>query len=303
MDGSAPIVDREVEEPDPSSGDPRAVRDAALAELRNQGGSNDVWDSAVATVRAFLSRWVQRSPLRHGPEEQPIARSRWVGPLAVAVGVVLLLGAWMLLRRPPDPATTLPRDPAVAADRRSSAGGSSSAVTSTVVAPTTESTSDGNVVIHVAGAVNHPGVVTLPGGARAVDAVDAAGGLAPGADPDRVNLAAPLVDGSRLVVPLVGQPAPVAVIADQPSSPGGAAAGSGSVAAAPSGASGGPVDINTADATALDALPGIGPTTAAAILSHRDENGRFTSVDELLDVRGIGQAKFDALRDLVVAGP
>jgi competence protein ComEA len=132
-----------------------------------------------------------------------------------------------------------------------------------------------------------------------VDAVDAAGGLAPGADPDRVNLAAPVVDGSRLAIPLVGQAAPAELAPQLPAGSG--APGSGTVDGAPA-SPGTPVDLNTADAQQLDSLPGVGPSTAEAIIAHRDEHGPFRSVEELLDVRGIGEAKLDALRDLVTAG-
>lgn len=142
------------------------------------------------------------------------------------------------------------------------------------------------VVVHVAGAVAHPGVYELGAGARVIDAVTAAGGLGPGADERQLNLAAPVEDGSRVHVPVEGEdplPEPVG-------SPGGPAGGA---------SSGGPVDLNRADAAALEALPGVGPATAAAILEHRERIGRFTSVEQLLDVRGIGEAKLAALRDLV----
>ena len=153
------------------------------------------------------------------------------------------------------------------------------------------------VVVHVAGAVTSPGVVRLSTGSRVVDAVSAAGGLRADADPDRVNLAAPLTDGQRVVVPVLGQPAPVDV-------------GGGAGTAATAGADGvdgggsvpGPVDLNTATAEQLDTLPGVGPSTAAAIIEHRDSAGPFRSVDALLDVRGIGEAKLEALRDLVTVG-
>lgn len=147
--------------------------------------------------------------------------------------------------------------------------------------------------MHVAGAVVRPGVVSLASGSRVVDAVNAAGGLGAGADPDRVNLAAPLTDGERLMVPLVGQPVPEAVPAQVPG------AGAGTSTAGP----GAPVDLNTASAEQLDSLPGIGPSTAAAIIAHREKNGPFRSVDGLLDVRGIGDAKLEVLRDLVITGP
>jgi competence protein ComEA len=152
-------------------------------------------------------------------------------------------------------------------------------------ADTTPTTPATDLVVHVAGAVAAPGVHTLPGGARVADAIEAAGGLASGADSARINLAAPLLDGARVYVPAVGEdPPPVAV--------GGAL--DGAATAAP-----GLVDLNTADATALEALPGIGPATAAAILEHRSKVGSFSSVDQLLDVPGIGEAKLEALRDLV----
>ncbi len=310
---------RDIGSSDHVSDDPRAVHEAALATLRSTEGPPTPWDAALAAVR---SRLLRSTPLRSTPlhplpgtssgrlrlprGDSSNVGARSLGLLAGLVAIVILAGAWMLLGRPADPATSLPHDPAVAAEgatrgsgTSSGAGGDGTGATTTVVEPLT-TTTGGMVVVHVAGAVMRPGVVTLPAGSRAVDAVDAAGGLAPGADPDRVNLAAPLVDGARLVVPLVGQPVPAEVAAEPRSSiggPGGGAAPSGTSAS-----SGAPVDLNTADAAMLDSLPGVGPATAAAIIAHRDERGRFESVDELLDVRGIGEAKLDALRDLVVAG-
>ena len=146
---------------------------------------------------------------------------------------------------------------------------------------------DGNgVVVHVAGAVLQPGVFGLPVDARVGDAVTAAGGLVVGADADRLNLAAPLADGARVFVPLVGQDIPTELLVEGPpnSGPGGIEQ---------------VIDINRADATALETLPGIGPATAAAILEHRERNGEFSSVEELLQVSGIGDAKLAALEGLV----
>jgi competence protein ComEA len=185
-----------------------------------------------------------------------------VGALAVAVG-------WWLLRPPPPPP-----EASLPFTSTTPAGPASSATT----LPTA-------LVVHVAGAVASPGVHELSSGARVVDAIEAAGGLTPAADGARINLAAPLADGARVYVPAVGEePPPVAV--------GGDAAGTGSTPA-------GPLDLNTADAAALEALPGVGPATAAAIVEHRSKVGAFTSVDQLLDVPGIGEAKLEALRDLV----
>jgi competence protein ComEA len=148
-------------------------------------------------------------------------------------------------------------------------------------AVTTTSAPSGPVVVHVAGAVQAPGVQRLPAGARVIDAVDAAGGLLPDADAGRINLAAELADGTQVYVPAVGEVPPAA-----------ATGGGGEDAS-------GPIDLNIADSTALETLPGVGPATAAAIIDHRERNGPFVSVDGLLEVRGIGEAKLAQLRDLV----
>jgi competence protein ComEA len=139
------------------------------------------------------------------------------------------------------------------------------------------------VVVDVAGAVVTPGVHHLEAGARVTDAVEAAGGLAPDADRARLNLAAVLVDGQQVYVARVGEAPPAASNPDATATSGPAPL----------------VDLNTASADELDALPGIGPTTAEAIIDHRERNGPFASVEDLLDVRGIGDAKLEQLRDRV----
>jgi competence protein ComEA len=165
-------------------------------------------------------------------------------------------------------------------------------------APASTTSLPSDLLVHAAGAVAAPGVYELAGGARVADLVQAAGGPSPDADLDRLNLAEPLVDGSRVYVPRVGEldPPPVLV----PSGGTGAATGEGAGGAAEDVA--GPVDLNRATVDELDELPGVGPATAEAILAHREANGPFASVDELLDVRGIGEAKLAALRDLVTVG-
>jgi competence protein ComEA len=195
-------------------------------------------------------------------------------PARIAVGAVLVavavLGAlWLTRPEAPPPEVQLPF------------------ASTTVASSTTTTTGPVEVVVHVAGAVERPGVHRLAEGGRVVDAVDAAGGLAADADGARLNLAAPLADGERVYVPRVGEEPPPLV---GPSGPAPADGGE---------ATTGPVDLNTADAAALDALPGVGPTTAAAIIEHREEVGGFTTVDQLLDVRGIGEAKLEQLRPLV----
>ena len=146
----------------------------------------------------------------------------------------------------------------------------------------------GTVVVHVVGEVGKPGLVSVPEGARVADALTAAGGATADADLTAVNLARLVVDGEQIVVTTPGQAPPPAAGA-----PGGAAGG------AVSGAPGTPVDLGTADAAALDALPGIGPVLAERIVTWRTDNGPFTSVDELGEVSGIGPALLAKLRDLV----
>jgi competence protein ComEA len=142
------------------------------------------------------------------------------------------------------------------------------------------------VTVHVAGAVATPGVYELDGSARVIDAVEAAGGGLPDADLNRLNLAAKVADGQRVLVQRVGEAAPRA-----PGAPGGSEGGS----ADPSGL----VNVNTATPAELETLPGIGPTLAEAIIAERERRGGFRSVNELRDVRGIGEKRFADLKDKV----
>ena len=149
------------------------------------------------------------------------------------------------------------------------------------------------VCVDVEGAVRRPGLLTLPAGSRIAAAVQAAGGLRPDAAGGAVNLAAKLEDGQQIVVP-TKEEARAAGGASAGAASG--ASGSGTGATAPLGAK---VDLNAADATQLDALPGIGPSTAAKIVADRAASGRFKSVDDLGRVPGIGPKKLDQLRPLV----
>lgn len=144
------------------------------------------------------------------------------------------------------------------------------------------------IVVHVDGAVASPGVYELAiASPRVRDAVDAAGGLAQGADTSSINLALPLGDGQKVHVPFEGE----AAGAEADSSGGDAVIGSVS-SSMPS-----LVNINSATAEELDSLPGVGPSTAAAIVEDRDANGPFSSVEDLMRVSGIGEKKFAKLRD------
>jgi competence protein ComEA len=149
-------------------------------------------------------------------------------------------------------------------------------------AGTADPTAAGSVTVDVAGKVRRPGIAVLDSGSRVVDALKAAGGARSGVDLSGLNLARVLVDGEQI---LVGEPAPVGLAAS----------------AVPSaGAPGGPlVNLNTASQGELEALPEVGPVTAQAILAWRTEHGGFTSVDELLEVDGIGDATLGQLAPYV----
>jgi competence protein ComEA len=199
----------------------------------------------------------------------PLAR------LAIGVGTLLLAaaGGWWLLRPGPEPI-----------EQRLSL-----ATPPPVPEPVVATSAPVDLFVQAAGAVRRPGVYRLPAGARVIDLIDAAGGAEDGADLQALSLAAVLADGQRVRVPRAGEILP-------PSDLGRAPTG-----AATTGSTGPPrpLDLNSAGVDELDTLPGIGPATAQAIVAHRDEHGLFAAVDDLLEVRGIGEARLDALRDLV----
>jgi competence protein ComEA len=197
---------------------------------------------------------------------------------AAALGVAAIVAWRILAPAPPPPQIDLPfASQSSLATEEAPAG---SPPTSATVATA------GEVVVHVVGAVPTPGVQHLPAGSRVADAVQAAGGATPDADLARVNLAAELTDGQQIYVPRVGESPPTPITPAGPT---------GDPATGPEPL----VDINTATAAELDELPGVGPTTAEAIITTREERGGFTSVDDLLDVRGIGDAKLAELRPRV----
>ena len=230
-----------------------------------------------------LPPWVDAVRQRLGLDGRALA---WIA----AVVVALLAGAWLLRPAPAAVEETLPMASTAEADGSTApAAAPSSASTSSSSVPT-------EVVVHAAGAVVRPGVYALDVASRVDDLVRAAGGLAPDADGARINLAAPLADGARVYVPRIGEgDAPPVVGADPtvpPVGPGSGDPGSDEAPAAP-------IDLNTASEDELDELPGVGPSIAAAIVAFREENGGFASVEDLLDVRGIGEAKLAEIRPLV----
>jgi competence protein ComEA len=246
-----------------------------------------------------------RPPLRPGQQPGfPPRPSDWGGPLerfvdrvrelrgdprvGIAALLVVAIAAGFIWYRlgaggSGDSSTTR-RAPTTSAPTSGSAAGSSS----------TNGGSSGaakkgeRVTVHVAGAVAKPGVYDLDAASRVIDAIEAAGGGAPDADLNRLNLAAKIADGQRVLVQRVGEAAP-----GGSASPGGSGSAGGS--ADPSAL----VSLNSATQAELEVLPGIGPTLAEAIITERERRGGFRSVNELRDVRGIGEKRFADLKDKV----
>lgn len=234
--------------------------------------------------------------IEHGAARvRPLALAGLVVAIAAAVG----WWSWRALSAGPPVEDLIPlaaADGGTATPAPPSASPGSPADGSPTAAPTPVEETPGELVVHVVGAIRRPGLVTLPEGARISDALEAAGGPLADADPDRLNLASPVVDGMQIRVPTVGtvDDAPAGEEGDPEAlvrlPEGGAGqAGSGS----------GPVDLNLAAATELESLPGIGPALAGAIVGWRTDHGPFATVDDLQAVPGIGPAKLAALRDLV----
>lgn len=213
--------------------------------------------------------------------------------LAVIAAVAVLITVFTVLRDQPAPVRSA-KLPPVEMVSTASARTDEPAASS---APPVE-----QVVVSVVGLVHKPGLATLAPGSRIADALTAAGGALDGADTVGLNLARPLVDGEQIVVglaPPTGLPvlgSSVGAVAPVPEAP---ATRTAPTAAGPEPQSGEPVNLNTATVEQLDALPGVGPVTAAAIVAWRDNHGKFTHVDQLGDVDGIGPARLEKLRALV----
>jgi competence protein ComEA len=146
---------------------------------------------------------------------------------------------------------------------------------------------DTPIVVHITGAVPRPGVYALPEGARVQDAISAAGGFLAEAEKSGINLARVLDDGEQIDIPYVEGasivvPTPGIEVVDSSSTE--------------------LININTASQFELETLPGIGPTTAEKIIEYREENGPFSTIEDIMDVSGIGPGTFERIKDLITVG-
>ena len=252
----------------PADGDPAAPVPSGPTEGAEE---DEAPEAGPADGQRAAGRHRAVGPVVRMDPGRPGARALWVAA-SVAVLALLAVTWWDRPTAAPVPATS------TASTAPASSSGTADA---TSAAPAGEPTPPPSpVVVSVVGRVARPGLVTLPAGARVADAVEAAGGLLPGADPSSVNLAAPLADGQQVAVGVPGATVPPA-------------AGTGPPAA------GGPVDLNSAGVAELEALPGIGPVLAQRIVDHREQQGPFTAVEDLQEVPGIGPAVVDGLADAV----
>jgi competence protein ComEA len=264
--------------PVPEPGDP-GTGSAADADLM-PGGSGGTGledpDHRPATARGgrLIQRWVP-TPLRDARWEPGRPGALMLSLVAALAAVVAAVGVWW--ERPvPEPAPALPLVTAAAARAPSPPGAAHEP------GAAQESGAAQGVVVSVVGRVARPGLVRLPDGTRVADALAAAGGALPGTDLMGLNIARRLSDGEQLLIGVAPPP-------EQPT---------GSAASDASGASR-TVDLNAATLEQLDGLPGIGPATAQRIVDWRVAHGRFTSVDQLREVSGIGQTRLAQLKKLV----
>jgi competence protein ComEA len=254
-----------------------------------ESGEDDT--DADSDPKSLLPRWLPDGSANCGWVSGVRADPARAGAIALAViaAVAVLVTVFTLIRHQPAPVTSAKLPPVQMVSPANRAA---------PAAPSAKP--DSPLIVSVVGLVHTPGLVTLAPGARIADALKAAGGVVDGADTVGLNMARPVGDGEQIVVgiaPRAGIPTALgsSVTSDSAATRTSTAPSTGQ----PANKAGEVVDLNTATAQQLDALPGVGPVTAAAIVKWRDAHGKFTSVDQLGDVDGIGPARLEKLRALV----
>ncbi|MCV7382675.1 ComEA family DNA-binding protein [Mycolicibacter longobardus] len=249
-----------------------------------------------ADPNSLLPRWLPDGAADAGWLARVRADPGRAGAIALAViaAVAVLITVFTMIRDRPAPVLSAKLPPV---EMVSTASPRADDPAASPAAPVAE-----QVVVSVVGLVHKPGLATLSPGSRIADALSAAGGALDGADTIGLNLARPLVDGEQIVVglaPPTGQPVLGSSVGAASPAPDAPRTSTAPTPAGPPGSGGEPVNLNTATVEQLDALPGVGPVTAAAIVAWREAHGKFTHVDQLGDVDGIGPARLEKLRALV----
>lgn len=292
-DSAAPHGPAPVWSADPDAGHPLALLGRDDPAPSEELGDDVPHGGRPSWLRRRAQRWLP--PSLAGARVDP-GRPGALGLVAVVLAGALVAGVGVWLDRPTvQPVGGLPEVTAVPGgaatgetDRSAGPGGPAPVAAAPVTA--------GPLVVSVVGRVARPGLVRVPDGARVADALDAAGGALPEVDLGALNLARRLGDGEQIAVgvPPAADAAPVLPApGSEPAS--GAEPGAAAAPAAP----GGKIDLNTATLSDLDALPGVGPVTAKKIIDWRSANGRFSRVEQLREIDGIGERRFAQLQELV----
>lgn len=239
--------------------------------LEARGAVDPARDVVCITVRPDVRAYGPAVALRERLDA--LSRAELAGLVVVIVVTIAGAGLWYVRSLPRPVDVAMSAAPAAPSAARSGVPGSASVSASATAA---------QLVVDVAGLVRRPGVYSFPPGSRVIDAIRRAGGPLPRAELGSLNLAAPLMDGTQIVV-----------------SDGSVAPASGASGAPGTGGAGAPVNINSASESELEALTGVGPVTANAIIQYRTEHGPFATVDDLLNVSGIGPATLEELRSQV----
>ncbi|HEU0020946.1 MAG TPA: helix-hairpin-helix domain-containing protein [Dehalococcoidia bacterium] len=215
-----------------------------------------------------------------------------IAALALLSGVLIVAAAWILARGDGNAPIQVIEPSSASATEPPQIGGGGALM------PTPPTPPEPDLRVYINGAVQNPGVYPLQPGDRLVDALAAAGGATANADLTSINLAQRVRDEGYYYLPQEGEtPPPIAALPAQPGPPQESNPWGGAQPDNPL------IDVNTASADALATLPTIGPVKAQAIVAYRDQNGPFASIEEIIEVSGIGPLNYETIRDLVTVSP